>query len=161
METVYTCPPRSWAKSGHTSNVRSVKPAKFPYADKTHTDVVAVERSSNYVCVPRITDYHDKPFAATQRIRGKQRTRDEERMSKQEPTITLTENEDGWWTARNVEVGVSSQGETKQEALENLDEAVALYKGEIGREPTDEELREVGIEPEDNETGGELPDVLK
>jgi len=56
---------------------------------------------------------------------------------------------------------VSSQGETKQEALENLDEAVALYKGEIGREPTDEELREVGIDPEDNETGGELPDVLK
>ena len=82
-------------------------------------------------------------------------------MSKQEPTITLTENEDGWWTARNVKVGVSSQGETKQEALENLDEAVALYKGEIGREPTDEELRDIGIEPEDNESTGELPDVLK
>jgi predicted RNase H-like HicB family nuclease len=47
-------------------------------------------------------------------------------MSKQEPTITLTENEDGWWTARNVKVGVSSQGETKQEALENLGEAVEL-----------------------------------
>lgn len=82
-------------------------------------------------------------------------------MSKQEPTITLTENEDGWWTARNVEVGVASQGETRQEALENLDEAVALYKGEIGREPTGEELREIGIDPEDNETGGELPDLLK
>ena len=82
-------------------------------------------------------------------------------MSKQEPTITLTEYEDGWWTARNVKVGVSSQGETKQEALENLDEAVALYKGEIGREPTDEELRDIGIEPEDNESTGELPDVLK
>jgi predicted RNase H-like HicB family nuclease len=82
-------------------------------------------------------------------------------MSTQKPTITLTENEDGWWTARNVKVGVSSQGPTRQEALENLDEAVALYKDEIGREPTDEELREVGIEPEDNETGGELPDVLK
>ena len=82
-------------------------------------------------------------------------------MSKQEPTITLTENEDGWWTAQNVKVGVSSQGETKQEALENLDEAVALYKGEIGREPTDGELRDIGIEPEDNESTGELPDVLK
>jgi predicted RNase H-like HicB family nuclease len=82
-------------------------------------------------------------------------------MSKQEPTITLTENEDGWWTARNVKVGVTSQGKTREEALENLDEAVALYKGEIGREPTEEELREIGIDPEDNETGGELPDVLK
>lgn len=41
----------------------------------------------------------------------------------------------------------------------NLDEAVALYRGEIGREPTDEELREVGIDPDDN-TSGELPDVL-
>jgi len=82
-------------------------------------------------------------------------------MSTQQPTITLTENEDGWWTARNVKVGVSSQGPTKQEALENLEEAVALHKGEIGREPTDEELREIGIDPEDNETGGELPDVLK
>ena len=82
-------------------------------------------------------------------------------MSKQEPTITLTEYEDGWWTARNVKVGVTSQGETRQEALENLDEAVALYKGEIGREPTDEELRDIGIEPEDNESTGELPDVLK
>jgi len=82
-------------------------------------------------------------------------------MSTQQPTITLTENEDGWWTARNVKVGVSSQGPTKQEALENLEEAVALHKGETGREPTDEELREIGIDPEDNETGGELPDVLK
>ena len=50
-------------------------------------------------------------------------------MSKQEPKITLTENEDGWWTARNVKVGVSSQGPTKQEALENLEEAVTLHKG--------------------------------
>lgn len=74
--------------------------------------------------------------------------------------ITLTE-EDGGWVARDEDVGVTSQGETRQEALENLDEAVALYKGEIGREPTDEELREIGVEPEDNETGGELPDVLK
>ncbi|MCX2819884.1 type II toxin-antitoxin system HicB family antitoxin [Haladaptatus sp. F3-133] len=75
--------------------------------------------------------------------------------------ITLTEDEEtGLWSAVDEEEGVASQGETRHEALENLDKAVALYKGEIGREPTDEELREVGIEPEDNETGGELPDVL-
>ena len=76
--------------------------------------------------------------------------------------ITLTEGEDtDMWVAVDEETGVASQGETRQDALENLDEAVALYKGEIGREPTEEELREVGIDPEDNETGGELPDVLK
>jgi predicted RNase H-like HicB family nuclease len=76
--------------------------------------------------------------------------------------ITLTQDDEtGWWTAVDEDSGVASEGETRHEALENLDEAVALYKGEIGREPTDEELREVGIDPEDNETGGELPDVLK
>ncbi len=75
--------------------------------------------------------------------------------------ITLTQDDEtGWWTAVDEDSGVASEGETRHEALENLDEAVALYKGEIGREPTDEELREVGIDPEDNETGGELPDVL-
>ena len=42
-----------------------------------------------------------------------------------EPTITLFENEDGWWTARNVKVGVTTQGRTREEALKNLDEAVA------------------------------------
>ncbi len=76
--------------------------------------------------------------------------------------ITLTqENETDWWTAVDEETGVASQGETRQEALENLDDAVALYRGEIGREPTDEELREIGVEPNGNETGDELPDVLK
>jgi predicted RNase H-like HicB family nuclease len=39
--------------------------------------------------------------------------------------IMLTQ-EDGGWVARDEEVGVTSQGETRQEALENLDEAVEL-----------------------------------
>ena len=74
--------------------------------------------------------------------------------------ITLSLGESGdLWVARDEDTGVASQGETRQEALANLDEAVALYRGEIGREPTDEELREVGIDPDDN-TSGELPDVL-
>jgi len=64
--------------------------------------------------------------------------------------------------ARDVETGVASQGKTRQAALENLDEAVALHRGEIGRPPTDEELREMGIDPDDNVTGDqELPDVLE
>lgn len=39
--------------------------------------------------------------------------------------ITLTQ-EGEWWVAKDEEVGVTSQGETRQEALENLDEAVEL-----------------------------------
>lgn len=43
-----------------------------------------------------------------------------------------------------------------------LDEAVALHEGEIGHEPTDKELRELGIDPEDNTTGDEeLPDFMQ
>lgn len=62
-----------------------------------------------------------------------------------EPTITLTESDD-WWIARDTETGVTSQGKTRQAALENLDEALAGYHGE-GEEPTDEDLREMGIDP--------------
>lgn len=75
--------------------------------------------------------------------------------------IRLTENPDGWWTARDLEVEVTSQGETKEEALANLEEAVKLAAGEIGHEPTVEELREMGIDPEDAKSSGGLPDVLK
>jgi predicted RNase H-like HicB family nuclease len=64
------------------------------------------------------------------------------------------------WVARDEETGVASQGETREEALANLDEAVALYRGEIGREPTEGELRELGVDPEDN-VSGERPDVLE
>lgn len=46
---------------------------------------------------------------------------------------------------------MSSQGRTKEAALENLDEALAGYRGE-GGEPTDEDLRQLGIEPEHNES---------
>ncbi len=65
--------------------------------------------------------------------------------------------EDGTWIVTDVETGVTTQGETREEALENIDEAVALHNGEVGREPTDEELREIGIDPEDNTTGDEEP----
>jgi len=70
--------------------------------------------------------------------------------------------EDDHWVITDVETGVTTQGETREEALEMLDEAVALHKGEIGREPTNEELRELGIDPEDNTTGDtELPDFMQ
>jgi len=69
--------------------------------------------------------------------------------------------EDDWWIARDVETGVTTQGESREAALENLDDAVALYDGDRGRAPTDEELRAAGIDPADNTTGNrDLPDVL-
>jgi len=68
-----------------------------------------------------------------------------------EPTITLTD-EGEWWIARDTETGVTSQGKTRSEALDNLDEALAGYHGD-GREPTDEELRAAGIDPKNNESG--------
>ena len=75
--------------------------------------------------------------------------------------ISLELSEDGeMWLVRDEETGVATEGETRQHALEMLDDAVAAYNGEAGREPTDEELRERGIDPEDN-TSGELPDILK
>lgn len=69
--------------------------------------------------------------------------------------ITLTKEGDGW-VALDEEVGesgVASQGKTREEALENLDEAVALHEGEIGEsiETWEEEaavLRDLGIDPE-------------
>lgn len=68
-----------------------------------------------------------------------------------EPTITLTES-DEWWIARDTETGVTSQGKTRQSALENLDEGLAGYRGE-GEAPSDEELRELDIDPSNNTSG--------
>lgn len=39
----------------------------------------------------------------------------------------LTWKEKQWYVARCLEVEVASQGRTKNEALENIEEAVALY----------------------------------
>jgi predicted RNase H-like HicB family nuclease len=42
--------------------------------------------------------------------------------------IRLIEEDDGGWSAIDDETGVASQGETRREALDNLDEAVELTK---------------------------------
>jgi predicted RNase H-like HicB family nuclease len=70
-------------------------------------------------------------------------------------TITLTRQID-WWVAKDEETGVASQGQTRQEALENLDEALAGYHGQ-GEAPTDDDLQELGIDPE-RDTSGSLDD---
>jgi len=75
--------------------------------------------------------------------------------------IRLWREEDSW-IAKDVETGVTTQGPSRGAALENLDEAVALHRDEIGSEPTEEELRDLGIDPDSNTTGDrEPPDVLK
>ncbi|WP_089818284.1 type II toxin-antitoxin system HicB family antitoxin [Halomicrobium zhouii] len=75
--------------------------------------------------------------------------------------IHLTENPDGQWTARDESAEVSVQGATRDEALDALDDVVAAVEGDGGRPPTDKELRDLGIDPDENTSGGELPDVLK
>jgi len=42
--------------------------------------------------------------------------------------IRLIEEDDGGWSAIDDETGIASQGETRREALDNLDEAVELSK---------------------------------
>ncbi|WP_121744231.1 type II toxin-antitoxin system HicB family antitoxin [Natronorubrum halophilum] len=70
--------------------------------------------------------------------------------------------EEDWWVATDVETGVTSQGPTRETALENLDDAVALHEGDSGSDPTDAELRELGIDPGENTTGDQRPpDVLE
>lgn len=76
--------------------------------------------------------------------------------------IQLLENPSGRWTAKDEDSGVASQGDTRMEALENLDEALALYREEIGHEPTDDELRDLGVDPAvARDQGDDLPDVLE
>jgi predicted RNase H-like HicB family nuclease len=63
--------------------------------------------------------------------------------------IRLVQEDDGRWSAIDEGVGVASHGETRSEALVNLDEAVALHTGEIGEPVTDADLRDLGLDPEE------------
>ena len=75
--------------------------------------------------------------------------------------ITLKRSEDGeWWVITDEETGVTTQGRTREHALEMLDEAVALYRGDAGHEPTEDELRELGIDP-DEMGSADLPDFMQ
>lgn len=74
--------------------------------------------------------------------------------------ITLTK-EDGWWIARDETLGLTTQGETRAGALSSLDTVVDAVENDAGEPPTDEELRALDIDPEDNQPGGELPEVLR
>ncbi len=76
--------------------------------------------------------------------------------------IRLVENPDGHWTARDLQADVSAQGETRAAALAALDDVVAALDGEAGHEPTDTELRELGVDPETARSqDDDMPDVLQ
>lgn len=63
--------------------------------------------------------------------------------------ITLELSEDGeMWIVTDEETGVTTQGETREHALEMIDDAVNLFKGETGEPVTDDDLRELGIDPD-------------
>lgn len=62
--------------------------------------------------------------------------------------IRLIENPDGQWTAREIGVGVSAQEATRDAALDALDDVVAAVTGDGGHQPTEAELRELGVDPD-------------
>jgi predicted RNase H-like HicB family nuclease len=83
--------------------------------------------------------------------------------------IELEAAEDGdGWVSRDLDTGVASQGETKEEALQNLDEAVELYKRESEYDPEEERefMEEIGLDPERQaelreEHAGDLPAFME
>ncbi|MFB6095590.1 MAG: type II toxin-antitoxin system HicB family antitoxin [Halodesulfurarchaeum sp.] len=76
--------------------------------------------------------------------------------------IRLLKNPDGKWTARDLRVEVTAQGKSRAAALDNLDALVEAVEGEGGHPPTDDEIREQGVDPEvARSQGDELPDVLQ
>lgn len=65
-------------------------------------------------------------------------------------------------TARDIETGVASSGESKSEALAMLAEALALHEGD-GQSIEDETefLREIGIDPDDIDEDESPPSWLE
>lgn len=60
------------------------------------------------------------------------------------------------WEARDLDIEVSGVGETRDEALNQLDDVVAAVRGEGGHSPSDKELRAVGVDPEANRVRARL-----
>jgi predicted RNase H-like HicB family nuclease len=73
--------------------------------------------------------------------------------------IRLIQEDDGRWSAIDEGVGVASHGETRSEALANVDEAVVLHTGEAGEPVTDADLRDLGIDPETVPDEPQVPDA--
>lgn len=79
-----------------------------------------------------------------------------------DPDITLR-REDDYWVAIDTETGVGAQGATREEALDELDDAVALHAGQDDEGGEDEEavLRNLGIDLDEVEPTEDLPEFLQ
>lgn len=67
-----------------------------------------------------------------------------------EKGVEFIYEDDGRITARDIESGVASYGETKAEALGMLAEALELHAG--GGDPvSDADLRALGLDPDDSD----------
>lgn len=75
--------------------------------------------------------------------------------------IRLIENSDGTWIARDLSMNVSAQGKTRDSAFAALDDVIPTVAGTSGHEPSDEQLRELGVDPEAARSQDELPYVLE
>ncbi|MDJ1433050.1 hypothetical protein [Halostagnicola sp. A-GB9-2] len=73
--------------------------------------------------------------------------------------VEFIHEDDGRITAKDLETGVASFGDSKSEALAMLAEALKLHEG--GGEPvTDDDLEEWGLDP-DAAGEKELPDFMQ
>lgn len=76
--------------------------------------------------------------------------------------IRLVKNPDGRWTARDLRAGVTAQGASRDDALDNLDAVVDAVEGNGGTPPTDDEIRNLGVDPDVARVqNDDLPDVLQ
>lgn len=76
--------------------------------------------------------------------------------------IRLLKNPDGQWTARDLRASVTAQGESRSAALENLDAVVEAVDDDGGHPPTDDEIRNLDVEPDvARSQDDDLPDVLQ
>lgn len=77
-----------------------------------------------------------------------------------DPDITLR-REDEYWVAIDTETGVGAQGSTREEALAELDDAVALHEGDADDQDEEAVLRDLGIDPDEVEPTEDLPEFMK
>ncbi|WP_449272000.1 type II toxin-antitoxin system HicB family antitoxin [Halorubrum distributum] len=71
----------------------------------------------------------------------------------------MIEEDEGGWSAIDEDLGVASCGDTREEALEMLDEAVALHTGEAGEPVTDDDLEELGLDLDEVPDEAGVPDA--
>jgi predicted RNase H-like HicB family nuclease len=77
--------------------------------------------------------------------------------------IRLLKNPDGVWTAIDEDTGVASQGDTKADALDNLEDALRLHRGD-GETIEDEDafLESIGIDPDEiPDEPNDLPEFMQ